>query len=209
MTERARALCAACASSPKRRKSDVRGSTAFTQTGRPTPRSPAARRTQTFLNSSTQWGCTALSSGYRSGTPTRSSGNTRKTGCRITTPGTPACTGSLEAEFSKRNCLQSKSIFERLRRLTGASRDGAALVEASLSLGKTGTPALAINSLGTQTEKDEQSGLANLIKGLGGLYRNPTAHDPRLSRSISDEELLEVLTMVSIVHRRLDGANHP
>lgn len=85
------------------------------------------------------------------------------------------------------------------------SGDGATLVDAALSLGKSGTPALAINSLSTQTEKDEQAGLANLVKGLGGLYRNPTAHDPRLNRSVSDEELLEVLTMVSMVHRRLDG----
>lgn len=107
-------------------------------------------------------------------------------------------------------CLEAtKSIFDRLRSMTGASGDGATLVDAALSLGKSGTPALAINSLGTQTEKDEQTGLANLVKGLGGLFRNPTAHDPRLNRSVSDEELLEVLTMVSMVHRRLDGARSP
>lgn len=104
-------------------------------------------------------------------------------------------------------CLEAtKSIFDRLRNLTGAAGDGAALVDATLALGKSGVPMLAINSLQTQTEKDEQTGLANLVKGLNGLYRNPTAHDPRLSRSISEEELLEVLTMVSMVHRRLEGA---
>lgn len=37
-----------------------------------------------------------------------------------------------------------------------------------------------------------------------GLYRNPMAHDPRLKRSITDDELLEVLNLVSMVHRRLD-----
>ncbi len=104
-------------------------------------------------------------------------------------------------------CLEAtKSIFDRLRIMTGESGDGAALVDVALALGKSGTPSLAINSLSAQTERDEQSGLANLIKGLGGLYRNPTAHDPRLNRSISEEELLEVLTMISMVHRRLDGA---
>lgn len=106
-------------------------------------------------------------------------------------------------------CLEAtKSIFARLRTITGAQGDGATLVDAALALGKNGVPALAINSLSTQTERDEQTGIANLIKGLGGLYRNPTAHDPRLNRSFSTDELLEVLTMVSMVHRRLDGARH-
>lgn len=38
------------------------------------------------------------------------------------------------------------------------------------------------------------------------MFRNPTAHDPRISRAVSDDELLELLTMVSMVHRRLDAA---
>lgn len=105
-------------------------------------------------------------------------------------------------------CLEaSKSIFDRLRGSSGASGDGAALVDAALALGKSGVPMLAINSLRTQTDMDEQTGLANLVKGLNGLYRNPTAHDPRLSRTINDDELLEVLTVVSMVHRRLDGVS--
>lgn len=104
-------------------------------------------------------------------------------------------------------CLEAtKSVIDRLRTLTGASGDGAVLVDAALALGKSGTPMLAINSLATQTERDEQTGLANLLKGLNGLYRNPTAHDPRLNRSIGEDALLEVLTMVSMVHGRLDGA---
>lgn len=105
-------------------------------------------------------------------------------------------------------CLEAtKSIFDRLRSLNGASGDGAALVDAALAPGKSGVPMLAANSLRTQTDKDEQTGLANLMKGLNGLFRNPTAHDPRLNRTINDHELLEVLTMVSMVHRRLDGVS--
>lgn len=80
------------------------------------------------------------------------------------------------------------------------------LVDATLALGKSCVPMLAINSLRTQAEKEEQTGLTNLVKGLNGIYWNPTAHDPRLNRTISGDELLEVLRMVSMVHRRLDGA---
>lgn len=110
-------------------------------------------------------------------------------------------------------CLEAtKSVFDRLRTITGTPGDGAALVDNVLALGKSGTPLLAINALNSQTEKDEQTGLANLVKGLSGLFRNPTAHDPRLTREVSEAELLEAITIVSMVHRRLDGArptDHP
>lgn len=104
-------------------------------------------------------------------------------------------------------CLEAtKSIFDRLRTMTGETGDGAALVDATLALGKTGVPKLAINTLATHTDRDEQTGLANLVKGMSGLYRNPVAHDPRLSRRVNDQDLLEVLNLVSMVHRRLDSA---
>ncbi|WUY09346.1 hypothetical protein OG771_39785 [Streptomyces anulatus] len=38
------------------------------------------------------------------------------------------------------------------------------------------------------------------------MYRNPATHDPRLHRNVTDDELLELLTTLSIVHRRLDSA---
>jgi uncharacterized protein (TIGR02391 family) len=99
----------------------------------------------------------------------------------------------------------SKSVFDKLRQRSGLTGDGAALVDATLALGRTGIPRLAINDLATQTERDEQSGLANLIKGLGGMFRNPVAHDPRLRRTVTDDELLEFLTLLSMIHRRLDA----
>jgi uncharacterized protein (TIGR02391 family) len=103
----------------------------------------------------------------------------------------------------------TKSVFDKLRTRTGLTDDGAKLVDAALALGKSGVPALAINSLATPTERDEQTGLANLIKGLSGMFRNPVAHDPRLRRTIADDELLELLTTLSMIHRRLDAATKP
>ncbi len=100
----------------------------------------------------------------------------------------------------------SKSVFDKLRDRSGLSGDGAALVDGALALGRTGAPRLAINELSTQTVRDEQTGLANLIKGLSSMYRNPTAHDPRLKRQVTDDELLESLTLLSMVHRRVDEA---
>lgn len=74
-----------------------------------------------------------------------------------------------------------KSVFDRLRKMSDEQGDGAVLVDTTLSLGKSYHPKLAINSLNTQTEHDEQFGFANLVKGLSGLYGNPTANDPRLT----------------------------
>ncbi|MFE4855885.1 TIGR02391 family protein [Streptomyces sp. NPDC056670] len=100
----------------------------------------------------------------------------------------------------------TKSVFDRLRQLTGEQRDGSQLVDAVLMPGSTGTPRVAINSGATPTETGEQKGFASLLKGLASMYRNPTAHDPRLNRPVSDDELLELLTTLSMVHRRLDHA---
>ncbi|MEU7353912.1 TIGR02391 family protein [Streptomyces albidoflavus] len=100
----------------------------------------------------------------------------------------------------------TKSVYDRLRQLTGEQSDGSRLVDDVLAFGSTGTPRVAINTGTTTTERDEQKGFANLLKGLGSMYRNPTAHDPRLHRPVTDDELLELLTTLSMVHRRLDHA---
>lgn len=99
----------------------------------------------------------------------------------------------------------AKSIPERLRTMCGESGDGAKLIDSTLALGQGGTPRVAINALSTESERDEQSGFATLCKGMLAMFRNPVAHDPRLSRSVNDDELLELLTIVSMIHRRLDG----
>lgn len=100
----------------------------------------------------------------------------------------------------------AKSLPDRLRSVTGERGDGAALIDATLALGQRGRPKVAINGLSTDTERDEQSGFATLCKGLLAMFRNPAAHDPRISRPISDDELLELLMVLSMVHRRLDRA---
>jgi len=103
----------------------------------------------------------------------------------------------------------AKSIPDHIRALTGQTGDGAELVKATLTNASGPLPLLAINDGRTSTDRSEQSGFANLVAGLLSLYRNPTAHDPRLGRDVTDEELLEALATMSMVHRRLDGARSP
>lgn len=97
-----------------------------------------------------------------------------------------------------------KSVFDRLRSISGANGDGAGLVDRTLTFGKSRVPVLAINAPRTQTDKDEQSGFANLLKRLSGIYRNPVAYHPRILRTVPDTELLGLLTTLSMIHRRLD-----
>lgn len=115
------------------------------------------------------------------------------------------CTAELLAKDRFHALLEaSKSVPDRIRNISGLTTDGAGLIDATFT--KASGPLVAINAGTTDSDKSEQSGFANLIKGLLGMYRNPTAHDPRLNRAIGEVELLEALTTISMVHRRLDTA---
>jgi uncharacterized protein (TIGR02391 family) len=100
----------------------------------------------------------------------------------------------------------AKSIAEKIRQKTGLSSDGAQLVDEALGSGQAGYPRLAFNSLSTASEKNEQSGLMNLIKGLFSAFRNTTAHAPKIHWKITELDALDILTTMSLVHRRLDNA---
>jgi uncharacterized protein (TIGR02391 family) len=62
----------------------------------------------------------------------------------------------------------TKSVAEKIRQKAGVQGDGAEIVDAAFGLAK-GPPILAINSLGTKTEEDEQKGFSNLLKGMFGM----------------------------------------
>ena len=100
----------------------------------------------------------------------------------------------------------AKSIAEKLRHKTGLGSDGSQLVDEALGIGKVGSPRLAFNSLMTESERNEHSGLMNLIKGLFGAFRNTTAHAPKIHWNITEQDALDILTTISLVHRRLDSA---
>jgi uncharacterized protein (TIGR02391 family) len=96
-----------------------------------------------------------------------------------------------------------KSIADRLRQMTGIHADGNALADVVFS---TNNPLVRINLMSNDTERSEHIGLCNLIKGLFGLIRNPTAHVPKIKFAINEEEALDIMTIVSMVHKKLDKA---
>jgi len=68
---------------------------------------------------------------------------------------------------------------------------------------------LAVNSLATSSERSEQSGFANLVRGTFGMFRNPTAHEARINWPMTKVDAEDLLTLVSMIHRRLDAATMP
>ena len=98
-----------------------------------------------------------------------------------------------------------KGVAERIRILSGLTTDGAELVNTAFSVK---TPILAINTLKTETEVSEQKGFSNILVGLFGAVRNPTAHAPKVTWTMSEIDALDVLSLISFVHRKLDGCTN-
>ncbi|MBL8880484.1 MAG: TIGR02391 family protein [Phycisphaerales bacterium] len=100
----------------------------------------------------------------------------------------------------------TKSVAEKIRNRSGLTGDGALLINHAFGMGKFGMPFLAFNTLQTETEQSEHSGMMNLMKGMFGAFRNVMAHAPKVSWPIKEEDALDLLTIASFLHRRLDTA---
>lgn len=100
----------------------------------------------------------------------------------------------------------TKSLAERIRQMTGLGVDGPKLVDEAVGF-RNAIPYLAFNTLQTQTEQSIQSGLMDLMKGMFGIFRHPTAHAPKIKWDITEQDFLELLSILSLLHRHLDGAH--
>lgn len=97
----------------------------------------------------------------------------------------------------------TKSIAEKIRIKTGLTNDGSDLVVQAFSF-KDKVPYLALNSLQTESEKSEQRGFSNLLIGVFGTFRNTTAHAPKITWRIDEQDALDILSTISLIHRKLD-----
>ncbi len=100
----------------------------------------------------------------------------------------------------------TKSLSDKIRKRTGLTGDAGQLAQKAFGLGSTGTPLIRFNSLATDTHKSEQTGLLNLFLGLFGAFRNVTAHGIKEDWPITEQDALDLLTLASLLHRRLDSA---
>lgn len=96
----------------------------------------------------------------------------------------------------------NKGLFQRIRDLSLVQEDGNKLIEQAFC----SNPILIINNYQTASEKNEHNGFCNLLKGLCAMFRNPTAHEPKVDWEIDEQDALEILGIISYCHRRLDKA---
>jgi len=95
-----------------------------------------------------------------------------------------------------------KGLFKRIRELSQIEKDGTKLVQHVFG----GEPILVINAYQSKQEIDEQKGFQAILEGLCNMFRNPEAHQPRIEWPINEQDALEILSMISYCHRRLDNS---
>lgn len=100
----------------------------------------------------------------------------------------------------------AKSVAEKIRQRTGLTEDGSTLVDKAFGF-RNQVPFLAFSRLETETQQSEQNGLMNLMKGVFGAFRNPIAHEPQIKWAVTEQDAMDLLTTVSLLHRRIDAAH--
>jgi uncharacterized protein (TIGR02391 family) len=96
----------------------------------------------------------------------------------------------------------AKSLCDRVKTMTGLDLDGTKLFETAFSTKK---PYLALTSLQTESERNQQNGFKELLCGVMHLVRNPTAHELRIHWDINEKDAVDVLNMISYLHKMLDS----
>jgi uncharacterized protein (TIGR02391 family) len=97
-----------------------------------------------------------------------------------------------------------KGIASIIRKRTGLTNDGAELIKDAFG-GE--DPKIKINSFQLETEKSEQRGFLNLLVGIFGTFRNPTAHAAKIEWNLEEQDALDIFSIVSYAVRRIDETN--
>lgn len=95
----------------------------------------------------------------------------------------------------------AKGLAERVRQITGLTTDGGTLFQTAFSKND---PYLFFNSMQTDSEKSEFTGLKELMEAIFHLVRNPAAHTPKINWKVDEVKALDILTLISFAHKYLD-----
>lgn len=95
----------------------------------------------------------------------------------------------------------AKSLSEKVRNLTGIKDDGSSLFNTAFSISN---PRLALNSLQTSSERNQQNGLKEMLHGVTHMVRNVTAHEMKYKWIVNEQDAIDILTTISFLHKQLD-----
>lgn len=95
----------------------------------------------------------------------------------------------------------AKSLCDRVRAMPGLSTDGASLFNTAFAIG---APYIALNSLQTSSEQNQQNGLKEMLCGVMHMVRNVTAHELRIHWDVNEKDAIDILTQISYLHKLLD-----
>lgn len=95
----------------------------------------------------------------------------------------------------------SKGLAERVREITSLTLDGGKLFQTAFARND---PYIFFNSLRTDNEISEFTGLRELLEAIFHLVRNPVAHTPKINWISDEAKALDILTVISFAHKYLD-----
>lgn len=95
----------------------------------------------------------------------------------------------------------SKSIYDRIRDMTGITLDGNKLIYNCFDLNY---PIIIFNSLKNDTEINLYNGLKNILLSIAQIGRNPKAHTPKIYSYDNLDNCLDILNLISFAHKMLD-----
>lgn len=96
----------------------------------------------------------------------------------------------------------AKSLCKRVKTMTGLDLDGTKLFETAFS---TKAPYIVLASPQNESWRNQQNGLKELLNGVMHLIRNPTAHELRIHWDINEKDAVDVLSLISYLHKLLDS----
>lgn len=95
----------------------------------------------------------------------------------------------------------AKSLTDRIASETGLNLDGTKLIEKAFSIEH---PAIVMNKLQTDSEKNQHRGLKELLLGINYSVRNVTAHELKIKWAIEEDKAINMLSIISSLHKELD-----
>lgn len=100
----------------------------------------------------------------------------------------------------------TKILLKKSGSGTGITENGSKLTIKAFEHSQTNRLFLAFNTLQTENELSEQKRTNASVPRDVRTFRNPMAHGPKIFWHLSEEDMLDLLTLVSLLRRHLDSA---